>query len=122
MEDVDYDEDAESKDQTSKKTKTFIATILNRNRMDISCENFILPLPPNNDFAMKHKDLFSKPGMPVLALFPGTTCMYPSTVYSSPSVKKKIRDYQVKFENDVDEFGVKDPPRPVEPKFVIPRP
>lgn len=36
----------------------------------------------------------------VLALFPGTTCLYPATVVSNPSRRKKSKDYLVSFSDD----------------------
>lgn len=36
----------------------------------------------------------------VLALYPGTTCLYPALVISPPSKRKKTNDYLVKFSDD----------------------
>lgn len=52
----------------------------------------------------------------VMALFPGTTCFYTASIVSTPSRRKKGRDYLVKFlEDDV-------PSRPCSARFVIPIP
>lgn len=41
-----------------------------------------------------------KPKTAVLALFPGTTCLYPAVVISTPSRRRKTRDYLLRFQDD----------------------
>lgn len=36
----------------------------------------------------------------VLALYPGTTCMYPATVISVPARRRRTNDFLVKFQDD----------------------
>lgn len=50
---------------------------------------------------------------PVLALFPGTTCFYPAVVVSTPSRRKRTRDYLLKFKGD------DVPNRQCSPRFII---
>ena len=50
----------------------------------------------------------------VLALFPGTTCFYPAIVVSTPSRRKRTRDYLVRFQGD------DVPSRQCPPRFIIP--
>lgn len=57
-----------------------------------------------------------KPKANVLALFPGTTCLYPAQVISPPSRRKKTRDYLLRFSDD------EEPSRTCPPQFVIPAP
>ncbi|PJF17173.1 Homoserine dehydrogenase [Paramicrosporidium saccamoebae] len=54
-----------------------------------------------------------KPKQQVLALFPGTTCLYPATVISTPTRRKKTKDFLVKFSDD------EVPQRPVPPRYIL---
>jgi hypothetical protein len=54
-----------------------------------------------------------KPKQQVLALFPGTTCLYPAMVVSTPLRRKKTKDFLVKFSDD------EVPQRPVPPRYVL---
>lgn len=49
----------------------------------------------------------------VLALFPGTTCLYAATVISTPVRRKKTRDFLLKFSDD------DVPSRAVPPRYVL---
>lgn len=49
----------------------------------------------------------------VLALFPGTTCLYPATVVSNPVRRKKSKDYLVSFSDDSVQY------RPVAARYVL---
>ena len=51
----------------------------------------------------------------VLALFPGTSCLYPANVISNPSRRRKTKDFLVKFIDD------SVPSRAVPARFVIPQ-
>lgn len=67
----------------------------------------ILPLSADVDESIKSKQR-------VLALFPGTTCLYPATVISTPARRKKTRDFLVRFSED------EVPQRPVPSKYILP--
>lgn len=56
------------------------------------------------------------PKSTVLALFPGTTCLYPATVISTPSRRRKTKDYLLKFEDD------ELPSRTCAPRYIVPIP
>lgn len=49
----------------------------------------------------------------VLALFPGTTCLYPATVINVPAKRKKTNDFLVRFKDD------DVPSRAVSPRYII---
>ena len=53
------------------------------------------------------------PKQEVWALFPGTTCLYPATIISTPSRRKKTNDFLVKFKDDDVSSRV------VSPKYVL---
>lgn len=53
------------------------------------------------------------PKQEVWALFPGTTCLYPATIVSTPSRRKKTSDFLVKFRDD------DVPSRAVQPKYIL---
>lgn len=58
----------------------------------------IVRLPQTEDEALGVEEAKSK--CHVLALFPGTTCLYPAQVISGPSRRKKTRDYLLRFHDD----------------------
>jgi len=74
----------------------------------------VLRLPQSNEDALAGEDLKAK--TPVLALFAGTTCLYPAQVVSGPLRRKKTRDYLVSFQDD--EVAS----RPCYARYVIPTP
>lgn len=60
----------------------------------------ILHLPPVDENGENEEEREFKPKMAVLALFPGTTCLYPAVVISTPSRRRKTRDYLLRFQDD----------------------
>ncbi len=70
--------------------------------------NKVLKLPDNDE----EQEEFRVKSI-VLALYPGTTCLYPATVLSTPSKRKKTKDYLLKFEDD------EVPSRICLPRFIV---
>jgi hypothetical protein len=60
----------------------------------------ILHLPPVDESNGDEEEGEFKPKTAVLALFPGTTCLYPAVVISTPSRRRKTRDYLLRFQDD----------------------
>lgn len=58
----------------------------------------IIRLPQSDEEAGSLEECKSK--AKVLALYPGTTCLYPAHVVSPPSKRKKHNDYLLKFNDD----------------------
>lgn len=69
---------------------------------------------PNDEESIIRTTETIKIRQPVLALFPGTTCLYPAIVISCPSRRKKTREFLVKFADD------DAPSRSVPARFIVP--
>lgn len=80
-----------------------------RLRFSVSLDR-VRVIPPaesaQQDTSIKVKDR-------VIALFPGTTCLYPATVVSNPARRKKSKDYLVSFSDDSVQC------RPVAARYVL---
>lgn len=59
----------------------------------------IIVLPSTDEEALERHAEF-KPKSSVLALFPGTTCLYPAFVISNPARRRKTKDYLLRFQDD----------------------
>lgn len=77
-------------------------------------EDRLLHLASSDDEALIGEEQRLK--APVLALFPGTTCLYPAVVISTPSRRRKTRDYLLRFNDD------EAPSRACPARFVLPLP
>lgn len=82
------------------------------NQMTVSAAK-VYPIPDDDGVSGCDK---IKIKQEVLALYPGTTCLYPAVVLNIPSRRKKTSDFLVKFQDD------DAPSRSVNPRFVLPLP
>lgn len=100
VEDVDEPPNEASSSSTSSPQKS------SKTRYKIPPERVLLlsENPESESFKIRER---------VLALFPGTTCLYPATIINVPSRRKKTKDYLVRFNDDIVSN------RPVPSKYIL---